>query len=168
MPGEEQMLAEIGRQTFYDTFYDTCTEDDMTSFLHDYFNLSQVQKELSDPNDHFYVLLEEGVPAGYMRFKEDYESFPHMKQWKALELKRLYFLKEYHGKGMAQKMMDFFQEYALEHSYEVIWLGVWEHNTRAQKFYKKQGFGDSGYSHDFPIGNTPQTDLWFWKFLNVR
>ena len=47
-----------------------------------------------------------------------------------------------------------------------MWLGVWEHNYRAQKFYQKMGFEDTGYKHPFPIGNTPQTDLWYWKFLN--
>ena len=54
---------------------------------------------------------------------------------------------------------------ATEKKYEAVWLGVWEHNIRAQKFYGKYGFEDSGYTHDFPIGSTPQTDKWFWKFL---
>jgi GNAT superfamily N-acetyltransferase len=61
--------------------------------------------------------------------------------------------------------MDFIIDYALQHKFEVLWLGVWEHNFRAQKFYEKYGFVNSGHTHDFPIGSTPQTDFWFWKFL---
>jgi ribosomal protein S18 acetylase RimI-like enzyme len=105
------------------------------------------------------------VPVGYLRFMEDYSGLPEVNQWKALELKRLYVLKEYHSKGVAQKLMVFFIAYALQNKYQLVWLGVWEHNLRAQKFYTKYGFVNSGFTHDFPIGNTPQTDQWFWKFL---
>lgn len=96
---------------------------------------------------------------------EDYTSFPFMKQWKAMELKRIYVLKEYHSKGVAQKLMNFFIEFTQQAGYKVIWLGVWENNIRAQKFYEKYGFINSGHTHDFPIGSTPQTDYWFWRFL---
>jgi ribosomal protein S18 acetylase RimI-like enzyme len=61
--------------------------------------------------------------------------------------------------------MEFYLDYAIQNQYQCLWLGVWEHNMRAQNFYVKYGFADSGYRHDFPIGNTPQTDNWFWKFL---
>ncbi|MES2849190.1 MAG: GNAT family N-acetyltransferase, partial [Bacteroidota bacterium] len=57
------------------------------------------------------------------------------------------------------------ETFAKENKYEVLWLGVWEHNDRAKKFYEKMGFKDSGHTHDFPIGNTPQRDNWLWKFF---
>ena len=158
-------LAEIASTTFYDTFTGTCTEDDMQQFLQQYFNLQQVETELSNPDDHYFFVELEGKPVGYLRLMEDYESLPLMKQWKALELKRLYILKEFHGGGIAQQLMNFTLDFAKEKNYEAIWLGVWEFNFRAQAFYKKFGFEDSGHTHDFPIGNTPQTDRWFWKFF---
>jgi diamine N-acetyltransferase len=158
-------LSEISKQTFYDTFTGTCTEADMQSFLENYFNLNQVQRELSNEKDFYYLAESGGSVIGYLRFMEDYENFPDMKQWKSLELKRIYVLKEFHGKGIAQMLMDYTLQYAKDNSYEVVWLGVWEHNNRAQKFYEKYGFVNSGHTHDFPIGNTPQTDCWFWKFL---
>jgi len=61
--------------------------------------------------------------------------------------------------------MDHTLNYAAQNNYQVVWLGVWEHNLRAQSFYKKYDFVNSGHTHNFPIGNTPQTDWWFWKFL---
>jgi diamine N-acetyltransferase len=158
-------LSEISRQTFYDTFTGTCTEEDMQYFLEKYFNLEQVQRELINENDFYYLAETAGRVIGYLRFMEDFESFPEMKHWKSLELKRIYVLKEFHGKGIAQQLMDFTLHYAKVNNYEVVWLGVWEHNNRAQKFYEKYGFVNSGHTHDFPIGNTPQTDYWFWKFL---
>jgi ribosomal protein S18 acetylase RimI-like enzyme len=162
---DAEILSEISKKTFYDTFTGTCTEDDMQSFLETYFNLEQVQKELSNPNDQYHLALIDGEVAGYTRFMEDYTSFSHMSKWKSLELKRIYVYKKFQGNGIAQVLMNLVLSYALENKYEVVYLGVWEHNKRAQRFYEKYGFVDSGYTHDFPIGGTPQMDNWLWKFL---
>lgn len=159
------VLAKISRQTFYDTFTGTCTEEDMQYFLEVYFNLAQVQTELNDPDDYYYFAEVDGEPVGYLRFMEDYRNWSEVKQWKALELKRLYVDKEFFGKGIAQQLMDYFISFAQQNKYQVVWLGVWENNFRAQKFYEKYQFQNSGHTHDFPIGNTPQTDYWFWRFL---
>jgi len=159
------VLTKIARQTFYDTFTGTCTEEDMQGFLDQYFNEQRLAAEIGNPDNRFLFAEIEGVPAGYLQFMEDYSGFPLMKKWKALELKRIYVLGEFQGKGVAQALMDFILTYAAENHYEVVWLGVWEHNLRAQRFYSKYGFINSGHTHDFPIGNTPQTDFWFWKFL---
>ena len=159
-------LADIGRSTFYNTFTGTCTEEDMQQFLADNFSIHQVKKELADPADLFFFAEIEGHPAGYMRLKEDYQYFDLMKKWKALELKRIYVEDAFFFKGIAKQLIDFAENYAKENNYEVIWLGVWEHNIRAKRFYEKNGFKDSGHTHPFPIGNTPQTDNWYWKFLN--
>ncbi|MBC7887572.1 MAG: GNAT family N-acetyltransferase [Ferruginibacter sp.] len=158
-------LSAISKQTFYDTFTGTCTEEDMQSFLEDNFNLKQVQAELINENDFYYLAETGGRVVGYFRFMEDYTNLPVMKQWKALELKRIYVIKEFQGKGIAGELMDYILHYAKENNFEVVWLGVWEHNLRAQKFYEKYSFVNSGHAHNFPIGNTPQTDWWFWKFL---
>jgi diamine N-acetyltransferase len=158
-------LAALSKKTFYDTFTGTCTDADMQQFLADYFNETQVAKELSNQNDYYFFAEINGVPVGYLRFMEDYSSFSFMKQWKALELKRIYVLKEFQGKGIAQQLMNVVLDFCKKENYQVLWLGVWEHNIRAQKFYEKNGFVNSGHTHDFPIGCTPQTDYWFWKFL---
>lgn len=162
---DAEILSTLAKQTFYETFTGTCTEEDMESFLEDYFNLKQVQGELSNENDFFYLAEMEGSLVGYIRFMEDYTNFDVIKQWKALELKRIYVLKEFHGKGVAGQLMDYTLQYATNHHYQVVWLGVWEHNHKANKFYEKYGFVNSGHTHNFPIGNTPQMDQWLWKFL---
>lgn len=160
-------LSAISIQTFYDTFVGTCKEEDMTAFLKEYFNLKQVQAELSNENDFYYLAELNGRVVGYCRWMEDYTNFSLMKQWKSLELKRIYVLKEYHGKGVAQQLMNLVIQYAQSNQYQVLWLGVWENNHRAQKFYEKNLFVNSGHTHDFPIGATPQTDCWFWRFLET-
>lgn len=165
LPTDVATLTKLARQTFYDTFTGTCTEADMQSFLDEVFTEAQLATELANPNDYCFLAEVVGTAVGYLRFMEDYNSFDTIRQWKALELKRIYVDKDWQGKGIAQALMDFFMAHATTHQYEVVWLGVWEYNLRAQKFYEKYGFINSGHTHDFPIGNTPQTDCWFWKFL---
>ena len=162
---DAEILSGISKQTFYDTFTGTCTEADMQLFLENYFNLEQVLQELANEHDFYYLAEVAGRVVGYLRFMEDYANLPLMKKWKALELKRLYVIQEFHGMGVAQQLMDFTLEFAAQNKYEVVWLGVWEHNIKAQRFYAKYGFVNSGHLHDFPIGGTPQTDWWLWKFL---
>jgi ribosomal protein S18 acetylase RimI-like enzyme len=162
---EAPVLSKMAKQTFYDTFTGTCTEEDMQAFLEQYYNLEQIKKELSNPDDYCFFAEINGEPVGYIRFMEDSSNFAEVNKWKSLELKRLYVLKEYHGKGIAQKLMEFFIAFAEQYQYELVWLGVWEYNFRAQKFYSKYGFINSGHTHDFPIGDTPQTDIYLWRFL---
>jgi hypothetical protein len=85
VPSDATILAALSRQTFYDTFTGTCSEEDMQSFLEAYFNLEQVQLELANKNDFYWLAETEGRAVGYLRLMEDYSSFPLMKQWKALE-----------------------------------------------------------------------------------
>jgi len=158
-------LSVIARKTFYDTFTGTCTEADMRDFLDKFYSEERLGKELTNDNNFCFFAEAEGIPVAYLQFMEDYSGFPEIKKWRALELKRIYVLDTFQGKGVAQQLMDFILNFAVENKYEMVWLGVWEHNTKAQKFYAKYGFENSGFTHDFPIGNTPQTDLWLWKFL---
>ena len=163
---DAEVLSALSKNTFYDTFVGTCTDEDMQQFLHEYFDIEIVKKELVDKNDFYFFIEVNNKPVGYLRLAEDYSNFELMKQWKALELKRIYVDKDFHAKGLAQELMAFAESFAKENKYEVLWLGVWEHNHRAKKFYEKMGFKDSGHTHDFPIGNTPQRDNWLWKFFS--
>jgi len=106
-------------------------------------------------------------PAGYIRMKEEESDVALIKKYKAIELKRIYVLREYYNKKVGAALMSFALQFATENKFEAIWLGVWEHNERAKSFYKKWGFTDTGFTHNFPIGNTPQTDHWFMKLIDL-
>jgi len=165
LPADAPVLSDIARESFYDTFTGTCTEDDMQGFLDTFFSPEKLLEEIREDGNQFYFAEAEGQPVAFIQFMEDYRSFPMMKKWKSVELKRIYVLSEFHGRSIARLLMEHLFHFAAENSYEVIWLGVWEHNDRAKRFYEKYGFRFSGHTHDFPIGNTPQTDQWWWKFL---
>jgi ribosomal protein S18 acetylase RimI-like enzyme len=76
----------------------------------------------------------------------------------ALEIHRIYVLKQFHGKKIGQLFVDKVLEIVNEYPAEYIWLGVWEENHRAIAFYTKNGFAEFD-KHIFTLGDDVQTDL---------
>lgn len=162
---DARLLSDISGTTFLDTFKGTCTVEDMAEFIETYFNTEQVSKELDDPNDFYFIGFIGDEAVGYIRMKEEENEIPGLDKYKGIELKRIYVLANYHSQKIGAKLMTFALDFAAEKNYDLVWLGVWEHNTKAMAFYEKFGFRDSGTTHPFPIGNTPQTDRWFYKII---
>jgi diamine N-acetyltransferase len=158
------LLSIVSKKTFFDSFTGTCTPLDMNHFLDLYYNENILTKEIEDVEMNYFFVEINGEVCGYFLFKENTIEIidPSVR---AIELKRFYLLKEYHGKGIAQKMMNFFLDYAQQNNYEMAFLGVWEYNCRAQYFYANYGFIPTRLKHSFPIGNTPQTDVYLIKDL---
>ena len=74
------------------------------------------------------------------------------------EIQRLYVVKEWHGRGVAQALMDACIGEMKVRGTDIVWLGVWERNPRAIAFYRKFGFTETG-DHVFPLGRDPQRDI---------
>ena len=75
----------------------------------------------------------------------------------AVEIERIYVLKEFQRKRIGQQMLAKTIELAKDKGAEYIWLGVWEKNIKAIRFYEKHGFEKFG-EHVFMLGNDKQTD----------
>lgn len=50
-----EQLQKIGRQTFYETFSEENTEENMTHYLNEGFSLEKLTIELNDTNSEFYL-----------------------------------------------------------------------------------------------------------------
>ena len=166
--GDARLLSALSAVTFFDTFNGTCTDEDIQEFIETSFNPGQVFKELQDTDDFYFIAFINEEAAGYIRLKEDESDVIEIKNHRSIELKRIYVLKEYHSQKIGAKLMSFALDFAAEKDYELIWLGVWEHNEKAKAFYKKWGFEDTGVTHPFPIGNTAQTDKWLFRFIGKK
>ncbi len=165
---DARLLSEISGITFLDTFKGTCTDEDMKGFIETYFNVGQVYRELEDENDFYFIGFVGDETAGYIRMKEEKNEVPTINKYKGIELKRIYVLGKYQSQKIGAKLMMFVLDFAAEKNYDLVWLGVWEHNEKAKLFYERFGFQDSGTTHPFPIGNTPQTDRWYYKLINQQ
>ena len=78
-----------------------------------------------------------------------------------MELQRLYVDLPFQGMGIAKQLMDECEAFAKSKNKEWLWLGVWEHNYKAQHFYQKNSFKKFS-EHQFTLGSDVQTD-WLMK-----
>lgn len=150
-------LQEIGIQTFYETFKDDNSAEDMQDYLEKSFNLDKLKSEVENEYSQFYFAVFENQVVAYLKVNFG-QAQTDLQDPKALELERIYVLKEFLGKKVGQLLQEKAIEIAKEHHLDYIWLGVWEHNPRAIQFYKKNGFVEFS-KHIFKVGNDEQTDI---------
>jgi ribosomal protein S18 acetylase RimI-like enzyme len=159
------VLSDLSNITFIETYRGSCPDNDLLTVMDNWFNEEAIAKELDDPDDLYYIAFSEGFPAGYMRLKEEDAEYPLEKKYKAIQLKRIYVLKEYQSKKIGAALMSFALQLAAEKNYELLWLGVWEGNEKARSFYDKWGFTDINYPYKFYVGNTIHTDRWMTRLI---
>jgi hypothetical protein len=156
-PIDIKLFASISKQTFLETYADDNSEEDMVKYLADNFSSKQLTTDLSNPNSEFYFVKNDTQIIGYLKLNfgqaqtEDHHD-------SAMEIERIYALKSYHGKSVGQMLFDKAYEVAKAKKAAYLWLGVWEKNPRAIRFYEKNGFVAFD-KHVFVLGKDEQTDL---------
>lgn len=152
-----EQLQVVGRQTFSETFSAVNTAENMKKYLEEAFAADKLKKELKDQNSEFYFATQARKVLGYLKVNYG-ASQTELKDDQALEIERIYVLKEFHGKKVGQLLYEKAMEIARQRKVRYVWLGVWEKNYRAQRFYSKNGFVEFD-RHIFKLGNDVQTDI---------
>ena len=151
------ILRGIARDTFIETFSEANKAEDIDRYLAKNFSEDQLARELSNPNSFFYVAEVNGHVVGYLKLNTAHaQTEPQAAD--ALEIERIYVLSSYHGGGVGQALYHHAMSVAEDRKASYVWLGVWEHNHRALRFYEKNGFIAFG-THIFQLGNDQQTDI---------
>ena len=150
-------LQEIGRQTFVDTFSAFNKKADMDNYLDESFSFARLEAELTSANSAIYFATIGERIIGYIKVNTG-PSQTMIKDDRGLQIERLYVLKEFQGKKAGRVLFNKAKEIARKKALDYIWLGVWEKNLKAIRFYEKNGF----YEFDrylFKLGNDNQTDI---------
>jgi diamine N-acetyltransferase len=157
-------LQEIGKLTFAQTFSDDNSEENMRAYLEEAFSLEKLTSSLNDERVAFYFAEIEGITGGYLKTIIGPASFDPSAT-NTLEVERIYVLQKYQGKKVGQLLMDKAIELAQSTKATFIWLGVWENNPKAIRFYEKNGFIAFG-QHKFILGTDEQTDILMKRSLS--
>jgi GNAT superfamily N-acetyltransferase len=155
-PADYGLLAEIGAETFADTFASDNTPADMAAYLAGAFGPEQQARELADPATTFLIAELAGTVVGYACIGLGPAPAPVRGQQPA-EIRRIYVRKPWVGSGVGARLMQACLAEASRGGCDVVWLGVWERNPRAIAFYQKWGFQQVGTQH-FQLGADRQTD----------
>ncbi|GMU85160.1 MAG: hypothetical protein AMXMBFR48_04020 [Ignavibacteriales bacterium] len=129
----------------------------MKRYLEENLSHEQLASELRNEQSEFYFAITNDIITGYLKINfGNAQTEPHNPD--AMEIERIYVLKEFYGKETGRMLFEKALERAKELRAPYIWLGVWEKNYRALSFYRKHGFTQFG-NHPFRLGAEEQTDL---------
>ena len=154
-------LCQLGRQTYRETFMEDFgieyPPEDEAAFIEGAYSEPVFLNYLRSP--YYQTLLAEvdGSAIGYALAGKN--SLPHLDAKVGDgELKRLYIIRAAQGSGAGLALFVRSIQW-LEQTFPAhpIWLGVWEKNERAQKFYFKNGFEKVG-SYIFRVGSVEEID----------
>ncbi|ULQ57512.1 GNAT family N-acetyltransferase [Flavihumibacter rivuli] len=157
-PDQAELIADLSRSTFYDTFAADNTAEDMDLFMNEQFTKASLEAEVGKEGLAFFIAWLGTDPVGYLKLN----SLPGRADFlpgatNPIELSRIYTVKHCIGKGVGAGLLKKAFDFAQAHQHDWIWLGVWEKNTRAIGFYRHHGFERVG-QQVFILGNDPQTD----------
>jgi GNAT superfamily N-acetyltransferase len=154
---DDRLLAELGARTFGDTFGPDNTPEDMAAYLASAFGPRQQAAELADRGTVFLVAEVEGESVGYARMKQGPAPECIVGE-RPIEIARLYATAPWIGRGVGAALMRGCLEEAGRRGCDVVWLDVWEKNSRAIAFYRRLGFVEVG-TQQFTLGSDVQHDL---------
>ena len=150
-------LQAIGRKTFAETFADSNSAENLAAYLEEGFSEDKLGAELRNENSRFYFALQKEEVIGYLKVNFG-DAQSEKQDPNALEIERIYVLQQYHGKQVGALLYEQALAIAKERKAPFIWLGVWEENPRAIRFYQKLGFVEFG-EHIFQLGDDAQRDV---------
>lgn len=145
LPPDAAALAELAARTFVETFAAANTAEDIAAYVAATYGQALQEAEIADPSMLTLIAEDDGPLV----------AFAQMRLGDRIEIARFYVARERHGRGIAHALMDAVIAAA---GSKTLWLGVWEHNPRAIRFYEKCGFRVTG-TQPFLLGSDVQTDL---------
>jgi ribosomal protein S18 acetylase RimI-like enzyme len=150
------LISTLGAETFVASFGAQNTAANIAMHINKAYGDGVQQREIADPTVTYLIAEKDGRTAGYACVKAG-EAPPAVTGPSPVEVLRFYVVKDFHGTGIAQAMMDACAADARERGGRTLWLGVWDQNPRAIRFYTKWGFEDVG-GQTFMLGDDPQQD----------
>jgi ribosomal protein S18 acetylase RimI-like enzyme len=146
-----ETIASIGKLSFRDAFGNLFNDKSaLIEYLEYTYSIDKVTKSIEKENNVFFIAFVENVPVGFAKVKksslnEQIESIAQM------ELQKIYVLSYYHGSGAGAALMQTALELAYQIQPDYVWLDTHTTNTKAIRFYEKNGFVKAGKNY-FTIG----------------
>ena len=157
------LISVLASTTFYEAYFEQDESANLAGYIHESFDIETVRAEIEDARSTFFLMFHRTKAVGYARLIDD-STTDTVAEGRVIELKRIYILERVWGTGIGDKLLVHCIETARNRGFVAIWLGVWEENLRAQRFYAKYGFDQVG-TVTFPYGDVDGTNLVIEKLL---
>jgi diamine N-acetyltransferase len=138
-----QSIIEVYTKSYLEN-YTYLWLDDGSFYMNLSFNFEKIKEEMSDPNSLFYLVQHAEKNVGVIKINLDKKSEDFSAE-EAMELERIYFIKEATGKGLGRESINFVINYARQRNKKLLWLKAMD-SSAAVAFYKKMDFNIVGQS----------------------
>ncbi|MBS1689053.1 MAG: GNAT family N-acetyltransferase [Bacteroidetes bacterium] len=152
-----EVLSKMGAEIFYETYAVYNTEENMQQYIKETYSEEAILNELSENGSRQFIATLDNEPVGYVKISTR-NVCEELAGENYFEIERLYVYGKYQGQKIGYGLINACAEIAQKEGYSIIWLGVWEHNAKAIRFYEKMGFVKFG-QHVFKLGNDLQNDF---------
>lgn len=160
---DAELIADLSRRTFYESFAEHNTKENMDKFMTEQFTTQKLIDEVKHPWNIFFLAYAGKKPVGYGKMREGTVP-PDLRNKSCIEIARIYSVQPEIGKGIGKKLMETCHEVAGKKNKKILWLGVWEKNQRAIDFYTRWGFKKFG-EQNFILGDDVQRDWLMSKIV---
>lgn len=135
---DAQVLAQIGADTFYETFSPYNSSEDMAAYIAKAYAPEVINANLNNSDITYYLCLDDGEVIGYSKLigGAGFEGLTG----RNIELEKIYVLSKHHGTPAGRLLMESAITFATSSGFDHVFLGVWQENRRAVRFYEKNGF----------------------------
>ena len=162
-PSEIIDLQKISKETFVEAFSNENSDENMQKYLEENLSIQQLTNELLNSESSFYFARIKEKIIGYLKINFG-KAQTDFKEDDSIEIERVYVNEEFQGKNVGQNLLNKAIEICIEKNAQSLWLGVWERNYKAIRFYQKNGFVEFG-KHPFILGDDIQTDILMKRHL---
>jgi diamine N-acetyltransferase len=155
-PDDAETISRLATLTFNETYAWYNTPENMNDYTHTHFSVAQTRAELRQADTHFFLARVNHVAAGYAKIRNA-EHPPELAGKRYCEVERIYVLKQFQKAKVGYALITECIDLARRLDLDTLWLGVWEKNESALRFYEKVGFRKFG-RHIFRLGTDEQED----------
>lgn len=138
-----EVLSAVAIVAYFD-HYTHLWYDEGAWYAHKCFNITQLEEEISDEKNLFFLAIFNKKPVGFLKLRPENQLAEQVGN--GFEVERIYLTKEVTGKGVGRKLMEFAIEMARQQQKDYVWLKAMDSSQDAIRFYKSLGFGICGTS----------------------
>lgn len=142
------ILAALGTTTCYEAYFELDPSIELANYCARIYSPENVRSEFDDPNSSYFIAEINDRAVGFAKLREN-NRVDCLGDAHAIELQRIYVLERVKGQNVGQALMERCLASARGKGYDMLWLGVWEKNLRAQRFYEKirmKNIGTTGFN----------------------
>lgn len=151
------VIRQLAEEIWYPTYSPILSLEQIRYMLDHIYDLSTISRQITEKQQYYLLLLEDGVPVGFASFG------PREENTAIYKLHKLYCQITTKGKGYGKRLIEEVEKIVQNRGCNTLELNVNKYNP-AKGFYEKMGFHII-HEEDIPIGDYWMNDYVMRKEL---